>query len=102
MLGPRQGLCRPSLGEHLEPVLFHDGEQFQGHAAGFLGAGLPLFNGGLAGVEVTGKDRLTDTKALTQILDLFRLNRSDDEAGSVESPHSLLVHGPCTVHSRNC
>jgi hypothetical protein len=78
MLGPRQGLCRPSLGEHLEPVLFHDGEQFQGHAARFLGTGLPLFNGGLAGVQVAGKDRLAYKKALTQFLDLLGLKGRND------------------------
>jgi len=43
-------------GEQFQAVLLHYGEEFQGHAARPLGARLPLFDGGLAGVEIASED----------------------------------------------
>jgi hypothetical protein len=56
----------------LQAVLLDDGEELDGHAAGLFYAALPLLHGGLAGVEVAGKDGLADALALANPLDLLR------------------------------
>ena len=90
-----------SVGEELEAVLLHEGEELEGHAAGALGAGLPLLNGGLAGVEVAGEDGLADALALAEFFDLARLDgRGDGEAGGVKAAHGGLVDGADPEHRR--
>ena len=91
----------PGLGEEFQSVLLDDGEELEGHAAGSLGAGLPLFDGGLAGVEVAREDGLADALALAQSFDLVRLDgRGDGEAGGVEAAHGRLVDGTYPAHRR--
>ena len=69
-------------------MLLHDGEQLQRHPAWMLGAGLPLLDGALAGVEVERKHRLADIVALAQTLDLLRRDgRRYGQAGFVEAAH---------------
>ena len=73
-------------------MLLDDGEELDGHAAGLFYAALPLLHRGLAGVEVAGKDRLADTLALANPLDLLRRKAlGDGETGRVEVPHRRLV-----------
>ena len=47
-------------------MLLDDGEELEGHAAGLFYAALPLLHGGLAGVEVAGKDRGRPTHRMEQ------------------------------------
>src|ERR1039458_8631829 len=83
--------AKPDSGEHLQSVFLHDGKQLERHAAGLFRAGLPLLHRGLTGVQVAGEDRLTDTMALTKLLDLARLDGRRNQAGSVEVTHGGLV-----------
>ncbi len=55
-------------------MLLHHGEQLERHAAGALGSCFPLLHRRLAGVEVAGKDGLTNVKGLAKFFDLLRLD----------------------------
>ena len=54
-------------------MLLNDREELKGDPTWLLGSGLPLLNRRLAGIEVAGEDRLTDTKTLPQFLNLLGL-----------------------------
>ena len=76
----------------MRPCFFHDGEKFEGRAARLLCAGLPLFDGGFADVEVASEDRLADAMTLPETFDFPWFNRSrDGEARFVKLPHGGLV-----------
>jgi len=81
------------LSQYLDTVLFHDGEQLERHPARALVAGFPLLDRRCAGVQVPGKDRLADVAALTDFLDLRRLDfvRHLGNAGLIEFAHGGLV-----------
>jgi hypothetical protein len=51
-------------------------QKLQSHAARLLGPSFSLFNSALAGVQITGEDRLTAPKAFAPAFDLLRLQRA--------------------------
>ena len=61
--------------QHFEPVLLDHRQQLERHAAGPLGAGLPLLYRGLAGVQIAREYRSSDMRPLADSLDLFRMDR---------------------------
>src|ERR1019366_8549974 len=78
--------------EHLQSVFLDDSQELERHAAGLLGAGLPLLHRGFTGVQVAGKDRLADAMALAKLLDLAGLEcGGSSKARAVEAPHGGLV-----------
>jgi hypothetical protein len=75
-------------------MLLHHGQQLERHAAGPLGAGLPLLHGGLAGVEVAGKDGLAYVVVLAQLFDLLGLDvGGHGQAALVKTAHGGFVDG---------
>src|ERR1035441_7719825 len=67
--------------EHLQSVFLDDSQELERHAAGLLGAGLPLLHRGFTGVQVAGKDRLADAMALAKLLDLAGLECGGSSKG---------------------
>jgi hypothetical protein len=58
-------------------MLFNDGQQLQCQSTRTLGAALPFLHRRLAGVKVTGEDRLAHMISLAQRLDIS-LGRNSD------------------------
>src|ERR1700733_9209336 len=83
-------------------MFLDDGQELERHAAGFLGACLPFFDGGFAGIEIAGEDWLAYMLALANFLDLTRFYRSgNNETGLVEATHCCLVDRTGAIHALN-
>lgn len=73
-------------------MFLDDRQELERHAAGLLGARLPLLDRALARVEIAGEDRLTHVEAFAKPLDLSWLDRGRrGEACFVESAHRRHV-----------
>ena len=89
--------------QHFEPVLLDHRQQFERHAAGPLGAGLPLLYRGFAGVQIAREYRLTDMRALADPLDLRRQHhRRHGKTRFVKFAHGRLVDGPGAMQPFGC
>jgi hypothetical protein len=83
-------------------MLLYDGEQFERHAAGFLGTRLPLLHRRLSGIQVAGEDWLADAETLPECFDLMRLDWGrGGETGLVKAAHGGCIDCAGTNHSGN-
>ena len=75
-------------------MLLDDGQELERHAAGFLGARLPLLYWGFAGIQIPGEDGLAHLLALANLLNLAWLDGSwNSQARLIELTHGGLVDG---------
>lgn len=69
-----RGPERRASDKHFQAMLLDDHKELDGHAAGPFDTSLPLLDRGLAGIQVAGKDWLTDLLALPDLFDLSRFD----------------------------
>src|SRR5580698_8751654 len=81
-------------------MFLDDGQKLERHAARFLGACLPFFDGRFTCIEIAGKNGLAYMLALTNFLDLTRLDWGRSQKTSfIEFTHGGLVDCPSAIHA---